>query len=77
MVVNFPVLEGLFPLNVLVVIEVLLLPILEDDAEVPLDLLVSLLALLFFPPPPPPLRRCKRLDLGLRVMDGMNIAESE
>lgn len=77
MVVNFPVLEGLFPLNVLVVVEVLLLPILEDDAEVPLDLLVSLLALLFFPSPPPPLRRCKRLDLGLRVMDGMNIAESE
>lgn len=74
-VVVFPALEVLLPLDVLPLVEVLLLPLLED-VEVPLDLPVLLLALLLFPPPPP-LRRSKRRDFGLRVTNGMNIVESE
>lgn len=59
-------------------LEVLSLPLLEDDDELPLDFpeLLPLLSLLVASPPPP-LRRSKRVDLGLRVTNGMNIVESK
>lgn len=76
--VVFPVLEVLLPLDVLPLVEVPLLPLLEDDVVLPLDFPVLLLALLLFPPPLPPLRRSKRWGFGLlRVTNGMNIVESE